>query len=446
MSSTSVRVVVRCVPTAEEKAWKVGERSLSLASAAGTSTSLEFDRVCNDSVGHETFFEQAVTQELSGVLEGHNAFIVAYGLPCTGKTHTIFGTTGQTRVKQEARGVIVRCGQQLFDILQRPENAGLACRVTVTFCHLFENGRVADLFDAKKRSLNVVEKGTTTGGMPSYEVEGLTEQIVTSPQDVLRLVEKGYLMRNASGCVSDTGAGGGTHGKVSLRGNNAPLQQYRQHNSHAIFKFTAETVNVASPGEATVASIVVVDLAGLGIERLLSGASCTDVGIEAMHQVLRSLAANRIGEVPALSAKSCLTKLLRACFGGNSRALVVGSVSLGESAVPLTLKCLEALKEMQSVKNHRQRVTLKGNMSALSGAVGEIQRLKTQLLQRLGVHASAADAADKCEVGQDGGRVVVQGAAWEEELSVSCQDIAKQIATLESGIIKGGVVFKSNDK
>lgn len=438
MSSTNVRVVVRCMPSAEEKAWRVGERSLSLASAVGNST-LEFDRVFNDSVGHETFFEQAVAQELSGVLEGHNVFIAAYGLPCTGKTHTIFGTTGQTRVKQEARGVIIRCGQQLFDILQRPENAGLACRITVTFCHLFENGRVADLFDAKKRSLNVVEKGTS--GMPLYEVEGLTEQVVTSPQDVLRLVEKGYLMRNASGCLSET-AGGGTHGKVSLRGN-APLQQYRQHNSHAIFKFTAETVNGASPGEATVASVIVVDLAGLGIEKLLSGATCTDVGIEAMHQLLRSLAANRIGEVSALSAKSCLTKLLRPCFGGNSQALVVGSVSLGESAVPLTLKCLEALKEMQSVKNHRSRVTLKGNLSALSGTVEEIKHLKTQLLQKLG-SMNAADA-DKCEVTQEGACVIVHGTA-QEQLSTSCQDIAKQIATLESGIIKGGVVSKPNDK
>eukprot|EP00731_Ephydatia_muelleri_P027983 Em0019g856a len=363
------------MPSAEEKAWRVGERSLSLASAVGNST-LEFDRVFNDSVGHETFFEQAVAQELSGVLEGHNVFIAAYGLPCTGKTHTIFGTTGQTRVKQEARGVIIRCGQQLFDILQRPENAGLACRITVTFCHLFENGRVADLFDAKKRSLNVVEKGTS--GMPLYEVEGLTEQVVTSPQDVLRLVEKGYLMRNASGCLSET-AGGGTHGKVSLRGN-APLQQYRQHNSHAIFKFTAETVNGASPGEATVASVIVVDLAGLGIEKLLSGATCTDVGIEAMHQLLRSLAANRIGE---------------------------------------------------------------GNLSALSGTVEEIKHLKTQLLQKLG-SMNAADA-DKCEVTQEGACVIVHGTA-QEQLSTSCQDIAKQIATLESGIIKGGVVSKPNDK
>ena len=436
MSSASVRVVVRCMPSAEEKAWRVGERTLS--PAAGNAV-LEFDRVFNDTVNHETFFEQAVGPELAGVLEGHNVIILVYGPPCSGKTHTVFGTSGQTRVKPEARGVILRCGQLLFDHLQRSENSGLACRMNVSFCHVFENGRVADLFDSKKRSLNVVEKAAS--GM-WYDVEGLTEQVVTSPQDVLRLVEKGYLMRNANGCVSDTGAGPTGHGKLSLRGT-APLQQYRPHNTHALFKFTAETVKSASPDEANVGSLIVADLAGLGIEKLLSGVPCPDSGIDAMHQVLRSLAANRVGEVSTLSAKSCLTKLLRPCFGGNSRALVIGTVSLGESVAPLTLKCLQTLKEMQGIKNHHTCVITKGSLSALSSCLEEIRRLKTQLLQKLGI-ASGADA-DPCNITIEGSCVAVNGRI-REDLSASCQDIAKQVAALEFGITKGGASYKSSDK
>ena len=195
--------------------WSIEGDSLK-SSKAGESFS--FDHVLPESGGQDDgLYEAAVSPLIASALDGgHDACIVAYGLPCTGKTHAVFGPLGQTRLQREARGIVARIAGQVFDAV----SSDSVCRVSASFCHVFEDGRVTDLFDSRRRRLDVVEERSNASG---YSIPSLTSHSVSSPLDLSRLAEKANLMRNASGGRRDQ----------SSTQLTSSLHSYKPHSSHA---------------------------------------------------------------------------------------------------------------------------------------------------------------------------------------------------------------------
>lgn len=318
-------VVVSCCPSEEEKAWRVEEDRTLKSSTGGESYS--FDSVLTEKGGHEELYERAVSPLLASALSGHDVFLAVYGLPRTGKTHTVFGSCGQARVQREGRGVVARMGQQIFDTI----SSDRACKVTASFCHVFEDGRVTDLFDSRRRRLDVVEDRSSTN---AFSIPALTTHPVTSPLDLTRLTEKANLMRNASGCRRDAAHAPALSG---------PL--YKPHCSHAIVSLVVERLQRRA-GErdsesVTRSQITVVDLAGHSIGLVQSGQPCPDNGILTLHQILTSLPSRGIVATAGLFQESSLTKLLKPFLGGSSEALLVGTVSLSEAAFESNQRCLQ---------------------------------------------------------------------------------------------------------
>ena len=413
-------VVVRCRPSVEEKAWKLEGSRLQYAGREEDFKSLAFDRVLSDASGHSEVYV-AIEPLVAGSLEGNNVGVVVYGLPGTGKSHTVFGTSGQSRVRQEARGIIVRCGQQLFDMLQKAEEGcGSVCQVTTTCCHVFEDGRVADLFDTKKRNLDVTEDASTL----LYSVSGLTEHGVTSTHDVVRLVEKGYFMRNATGCLREPAE------KKALTAH--PLQQYRQHRSHAVFTFHVEHMGRSGDSSVVVSRITIVDLAGRSIEMLHSGQPCPDTGIEVLNRILTTLPSEGVLAASNLFARSSLTKLLKPCFGGNCQTLLVASMDQSESAAIATRRCLELLEQARRIKNYSKPTTISLSQSALGKCLAEVERLKLELSRKVGV-GSVATSWEAV-----GDSAVKISGTLHEQLSASCQDLLRKVAKAEAQVIRDG--------
>lgn len=413
-------VVVRCKPSAEEKAWRCGTTDLEYAGEDGAHLKLEFDRVFLDSVTHAELYEQSIEPHVANTLQGGNVAVVVYGPPCSGKSHTVFGTSGQIRIKKEARGVIIRCGQQIFDALEKEDRSGSIYRITTTFCHVFEDGRIADLFDTKKRSLDISENPATM----TYTVANLTEHVVSSPHEVLRLVEKGYLMRNASACVREQ--------KSAVK--SPPLQQYRQHGSHAIFRFTIEHLSTTSQesSEVSVSHITVVDLAGRSIEKFHTEMFCSDVGIETLHKVLNTLPEAGIIAASTLFPKSSLTKVLKPCFGGNCHTVIIGNVCLNESSATTTRKCLELLQTTRRIKNFSKVITIPLLQTKLGKCLEEAKSLKAEVNAKLQI-SSAIHSWER----ENASSIKVNGTTY-DNLSTSCQDIVKRIAAVESQLIHAG--------
>ena len=335
-------VAVACCPSEEEKAWKLEGDALQ-CSKSGESYS--FDHVLTESGGREELYERAVSPLIASALEGgHDAFAVFYGQQRTGKTHAVFGPSGQARVQKEAWGVAARIGQQVFDIVSNDR----VCRVSATFCHVFEDGRVTDLFDSRRRRLDVVEDRSST----TYSLPSLTEHVICSPLDLARLTERANLMRNASGSRREQGA-------ASVRPPSGS-QLYKPHCSHAIVSVLVERLKgVGEEGEGDGeegegnkegagggegvrrSQITVVDLAGYSIGLVQAGQPCPDSGIDTLHQIMTCLATRGIVAAAGLFPLSSLTKLLKPCLGGNSETLLVGTLSLSETSVEDSKRCLQ---------------------------------------------------------------------------------------------------------
>ena len=416
-------MVVRCKPSAEEKAWRCSTTDVEYAGEDGSHLKLEFDRVFVDDVPHAELYEKSIEPQVTSALQGGNVAVVVYGLPRTGKSHTVFGTSGQIRIKKEARGVIIRCGQQIFDALQKEDRSGSIYRITSTFYHVFEDGRVADLFDTKKRNLDISDNPATM----TYTVANLTEHVVNSPHEVLRLVEKGYLMRNASGCVREQ--------KGAVKSPPVqPLQQYRRHCSHAIFRFTIEHLSTRpqESSEVAVSHITIVDLAGRNIENFHTGMLCSDVGIETLHKVLNTLPEAGIVAASTLFPKSSLTKVLKPCFGGNCRTTIIANVCLSESSAAATRKCLELLQATRRINNFSKAVTIPLSQTKLGRCLQEVKSLKAEVGEKLQI-SSEIHSWER----ENASSIKVNGTTY-DNLSTSCQDIVKRIAAVETQLVLAG--------
>ena len=326
--SRHFHVVVSCCPSEEEKVWRVGENSL-LSSTDGKTYA--FDQVLTESGGHSELFGKSVSPLIESALEaGHDAFVVAYGLPRTGKTHAVFGPSGQARIQRETRGLVARIGQQVFDTV----SGDSVSKISASFCHVFEDGRVMDLFDSRRRRLDVVEDRSNTASL--YSVPSLATHPVCSSLDLARLTEKANLMRNASGGRRDSSA-------HAARGPQT--HSYKPHSSHVFISMTVERLRGRGTKEkgqqVSVSHITVVDLAGHNIGLVQSGQPCPDSGIYTLYQIMTTLPAHGIVATAGLFPNSSLTKLMKPCLGGNSTTLLIGTVSLSEISLESTKRCLK---------------------------------------------------------------------------------------------------------
>lgn len=419
--SVPVRVAVRCRPSGEEDAWEVAGNTLRCPGGDSVAASLAFDHVFGESSSHAAIYDTAIVSTVSNALRGENVCILAYGLPKTGKTHTVFGTAGKTRINPEARGVIARCAHQLLRALE--EGAGKeVTRITATFCQVFQDGRVADLFDTKKRNLEVV--GSSIDGIP-YAVSGLTEEVVTSSQDALRLVEKGYLVRNATGCVREAAKKVGLGAQASH-----PLQQYRPHCSHALFTYCLER-RVGCSSDVMVSRVTVVDLAGRALQELITSSSCSDPGLGNLQQVLTVLAGGEPSSAAALFPQTTLTKLLQGSFTGNSNTLLLATISLGRASESDTHQCLELAESVRNIKTLSKATAIPLSQSALGRCLEEIQSLRSATAEKLQVSVPV----ETLEV--VGGAVKVNGREY-DQLSSSTEDLLSKLRSLEGSVLYDG--------
>ncbi len=432
--SAPLTVVVRCKPSGEENAWKVDGNSLRYAENEVGSAPLAFDHVFSEASSHADLYDTAIAPIISSALQGENVSVLSYGLPNTGKSHTVFGTAGQTRIRAEARGVITRCAQQLFSALQDGlGDKGAVTRVTATFCQVFQDGRVADLFDTRKRNVEVAGPSAATS---LYSLPGLTEETVTCQQDALRLVEKGYLMRNATGCVREAAR------KITLGASSSkPLQQYRPHCSHALFTYNLEHWEGRSAEMVVVSHVTVVDLAGRGILELLSSFPCSDPGLNVLQQILTVLPREGMSSTTPLFPQATLTKLLQGSLGGNSHTVLITAVSLGESTVIDTRQCLELAESARKIRNFCKPTTVPLTQSALGRSLEKARSLRSSLAGRLQVSLPV----DTWEV-VSAGVARVNGTKY-DQLTSSTQNLLRKLSSVEGNLLYDGKPGKkSNDQ
>ncbi|KAM8834298.1 stAR-related lipid transfer protein 9-like [Synchiropus picturatus] len=338
----------------------------------------------------EEVFQDLGESVLAGAHEGYNVCLFAYGQTGSGKTYTMMGTP-------DSIGLTPRICQGLFwsdDALPDGQNSS---RVEISFLEIY-NERVRDLLrvgEQKKRASLRVREHPEKGPY----VQDLSQHVVSDSKQAMVLLEEGIANRITAA----------THNHdASSR-------------SHAIFtiQYTQAILENNRPSE-TVSKINLVDLAGSERadhnycrDRLTEGSninkSLVTLGIVISALAQNSQMSSSCHSINSMASEgdkstagshssslsrgggggrrhyfipyrdSVLTWLLKDSLGGNSKTIMIATVSPSASSYNETLSTLRYAAHARNIVN-KPRVNEDANVRLIRELREEIDRLKSMLL------------------------------------------------------------------
>lgn len=152
-------------------------------SEVGDSRPREFkvDKVFGPECSNADVYAHHVANLAQDVVNGFHGTVMAYGQTASGKTHTMRGSNSD-------KGIIPRAVEDIFSHIEACQEREFMLRVS--YLELY-NEQLKDLLDAS--SANLKTKEDPTSGQ--VYVEGLREEFVTSPQQILELMMLGESRR-----------------------------------------------------------------------------------------------------------------------------------------------------------------------------------------------------------------------------------------------------------
>ncbi|XP_039992589.1 stAR-related lipid transfer protein 9 isoform X2 [Xiphias gladius] len=338
----------------------------------------------------EEVFQDLGVLVLSGASEGYNVCLFAYGQTGSGKTYTMMGTP-------DSIGLTPRICQGLFRSEDTFPDGQNSSRVEISFLEIY-NERVRDLLrggEQKKRASLRVREHPEKGPY----VQDLSQHVVSDYKQAMDLLEEGIANR------------------VTAATHNHDASS----RSHAIFtiQYTQAILENNLPSE-TVSKINLVDLAGSERadarycrDRLTEGSninkSLVTLGIvisalaqnsqmSSSCQSINSMASEGDGSVVGSHSSSLsggggggrrhcfipyrdsvLTWLLKDSLGGNSKTIMIATVSPSANSYNETLSTLRYAAHARNIVN-KPRVNEDASVRLIRELREEIDRLKSMLL------------------------------------------------------------------
>ncbi|XP_060826341.1 kinesin-like protein Klp10A isoform X7 [Bombus pascuorum] len=267
-----------------------------------------FDETCNN----EIVYKYTAKPLVQTIFEGGMATCFAYGQTGSGKTHTMGGDfNGKTQDCK--RGIYAMVAKDVFKCLKLVKYRPLNLVISASFFEIY-SGKVFDLLKDKEK-LRVLEDGKQ-----QVQILGLTEKVVETCDEVLKLIQHGNSAR--------------TSGQTSANSNSS--------RSHAVFQITARI-----PGTLKIhGKFSLIDLAGneRGADTSSANRQTRMEGAEinksllALKECIRAL--SRKGtHLPFRASK--LTQVLRDSFiGEKSKTCMIAMISPGMSSCEHSLNTL----------------------------------------------------------------------------------------------------------
>ncbi|XP_019849545.1 PREDICTED: kinesin-like protein KIF13B [Amphimedon queenslandica] len=352
----------------------------------------------------DTVFEALGTDILENSFEGYNACIFAYGQTGSGKSYTMMGTGSD---EPATKGLIPRICDGLFAKMKELSDPSLNFKVEVAYMEIY-NEKVRDLLSAKgdKAALKVREHIT----LGPY-VEGLSKLAVTSFKDISDLMVEGNKSRT-----------------VAATQMNAESSR-----SHAVFSMVLTQTKfdvAAETGLERVSKISLVDLAGseragktgaLG-SRLKEGSNINK-SLTTLGLVISALADISAGKKPKNAyvpyRDSTLTWLLKDNLGGNSKTVMVATISPASDNFEETLSTLRYADRAKRIVNHAV-VNEDANSKIIRELREEVEKLRQMMLLGGGGGGGGVSTAEmeslkeKLQISE--GLMAEMTKSWEERL------------------------------
>ncbi|XP_069811307.1 kinesin-like protein KIF16B isoform X2 [Dendropsophus ebraccatus] len=317
-------------------------------------------------VSQERVFRDLGTDVLKSAFEGYNACVFAYGQTGSGKSYTMMGNPGDS-------GLIPRICEGLFSRIADVTRKGDASfRTEVSYLEIY-NERVRDLL--RRKSSKTFNLRVREHPKEGPYVEDLSKHLVQNYSDVEELMDAGNINRTTAATGMND---------VSSR-------------SHAIFtiNFTQAKFDAEMPCE-TVSKIHLVDLAGseradatgaTGV-RLKEGGNINK-SLVTLGNVISALAdlsqdaANHLAKKKQVFVPyrdSVLTWLLKDSLGGNSKTIMIATISPADINYGETLSTLRYANRAKNIIN-KPTINEDANVKLIRELRAEIARLKALLAQ-----------------------------------------------------------------
>ncbi|XP_076971184.1 kinesin-like protein KIF16B isoform X3 [Tamandua tetradactyla] len=325
-----------------------------------------------DYVSQEMVFKTLGTDVVKSAFEGYNACVFAYGQTGSGKSYTMMGNSVRCLYWDDS-GLIPRICEGLFSQINETTRWDEASfRTEVSYLEIY-NERVRDLL--RRKSSKTFNLRVREHPKEGPYVEDLSKHLVQNYGDVEELMDAGNINRTTAATGMND---------VSSR-------------SHAIFtiKFTQAKFDSEMPCE-TVSKIHLVDLAGseradatgaTGV-RLKEGGNINK-SLVTLGNVISALAdLSQDAANPLIKKKqvfvpyrdSVLTWLLKDSLGGNSKTIMIATISPADVNYGETLSTLRYANRAKNIIN-KPTINEDSNVKLIRELRAEIARLKTLLAQ-----------------------------------------------------------------
>ncbi|KAG6596741.1 Kinesin-like protein KIN-12F, partial [Cucurbita argyrosperma subsp. sororia] len=380
-----IKVVVRIRPNDIEEEVDRTVKRISSNELAYGDRKLSFDSVFDSDSKQEDIFQKIGIPLVKDALAGYNTSIMSYGQTGSGKTFTIWGPPSamvEDPSPSSNQGLAPRIFHLLFSEIQKEqENSegkliNYQCRCS--FIEIF-NEQIGDLLDPSQRNLKIRDDAKN-----GLYVENVTEEYVTSYDDVTQILIKG----------------------LSSRKVGATTINSKSSRSHIVFTFIIESwckeTSSKYFGSSKTSRISLVDLAGLdrnvndamGRQSTREGKNLKKSMCRLGHLIDMLTKENELRTSDdRLYRGSCLTHLLRESLGGNAKLTVICAISLHSSYSGETLRTLRFGQRLKSIKN--QPIINEIKEDEVNDLSDQIRQLKEELI-RANANSGTSDQNSGC--------------------------------------------------
>ncbi|KAI1292656.1 Kinesin-like protein KIF28P [Halotydeus destructor] len=269
---------------------------------------------------------------LNNALQGYNASLFAYGQTGSGKSYTVIGYGAN-------QGIVPRFCENLFQVVDSRKSDQVTFEVKLSMLEIY-NEVVRDLLNpvslaSKKVGLKVREHPNR-----GFFAEGLKSFLVTGQQDIEVKIAEGTTNRSiASTNMNETSSRAHTLVSISITQksrNSQNLESAKSSNVHLVDLAGSERLSgTKAKGE-----------------RLKEGVSINQ-SLACLGNCIHSLAEKSSGKnVRVPFRESVLTRLLMNALGGNSKTVMMATISPADVNYDETLSTLRYADRAKQIKVH----------------------------------------------------------------------------------------------
>ena len=318
--------------------------------------SFTFDYVYSENDTQKYVYNNSAKSGVLSVLKGYNATIIAYGQTSAGKTYTMEGFNNN-----ELRGIIPRSIEDIFEYIQNSASKNIKFLVRASYLQIY-NEIISDLLKPNRINLNIRESKKR-----GFYVEGLSEWVVTKPNDIYNLIKRGAQVRAT--CETKLN-------QISSR-------------SHAIFMIIVEQTRINDGNEQyIVGKLNLVDLAGServrisGAEGLRLEESCQiNKSLSSLGNVIAALTDKKKNKhIPYRNSK--LTKILQDSLGGNCKTTMMAMISPALEHYNETFSTLKFANRAKNIKNNAKINQDLNEKTLIKKYEKELKRLRIELQKK----------------------------------------------------------------